>query len=108
MSSVRAVTHISTAHRQKEGGGFIVRRPFPTQGLDHLDPLLMLDELGPITYGPSTGKTRSSSRFQRTTTDSPQPRSPSAPPDPDPVGRTRGPPAATARPCTGWGTPRRP
>jgi hypothetical protein len=52
MSSLRPVTHVSTAHRQKEGGGFIVRRPFPTQGLDHLDPLLMLDELGPIVYGP--------------------------------------------------------
>lgn len=52
MPAQRAVTHVSTAHRQKEGGGFIVRRPFPTQGLDHLDPLLMLDELGPIVYGP--------------------------------------------------------
>jgi redox-sensitive bicupin YhaK (pirin superfamily) len=52
MTALRPVTHISTAHRQKEGGGFLVRRPFPTQGLDHLDPLLMLDELGPIVYGP--------------------------------------------------------
>ena len=48
----RSVQHLVTAHRQKEGGGFEVRRPFPTGGLEHLDPLLMLDEMGPVTYGP--------------------------------------------------------
>jgi hypothetical protein len=48
----RSVSRLVTAHQQREGGGFIVRRPFPTHGLDQLDPLLMLDELGPVTYGP--------------------------------------------------------
>lgn len=52
MSTIRDVTRIVTAHRQTEGGGFIVRRPLPTAGLDHLDPFLLIDELGPITYGP--------------------------------------------------------
>ncbi|HYH97590.1 pirin family protein [Hyalangium sp.] len=48
----RSVSHIITAHRQREGAGFIVRRPFPTHGLDMVDPFLMLDELGPIDYAP--------------------------------------------------------
>lgn len=50
--TVRPVLHVVTAHQQREGGGFVVRRPFPTRGLDHFDPLLMLDEMGPVTYGP--------------------------------------------------------
>jgi redox-sensitive bicupin YhaK (pirin superfamily) len=50
--SVRPVVQVVTAHQQREGGGFVVRRPFPTRGLDHFDPLLMLDEMGPVTYGP--------------------------------------------------------
>ena len=48
----RKVTRVSTAHSQREGGGFIVRRPFPSRDLDRVDPFLMLDELGPVTYGP--------------------------------------------------------
>lgn len=50
--SIREVEKIVTAHRQKEGAGFIVRRPIPTQGLSHLDPFLLLDEMGPADYGP--------------------------------------------------------
>lgn len=49
---VRPVDTVITAHHQREGGGFIVRRPFPTAGLDMIDPFLMLDELGPVSYGP--------------------------------------------------------
>jgi redox-sensitive bicupin YhaK (pirin superfamily) len=30
----------------------MVRRPEPTTGLDQVDPFLMLDEVGPVTYGP--------------------------------------------------------
>ena len=30
----------------------IVTRPFPTPRLDHLDPFLLLDRMGPITHGP--------------------------------------------------------
>lgn len=48
----RRVKAVVTAHRQTEGGGFIVRRPLPSQDLDLLDPFLLLDEMGPITYAP--------------------------------------------------------
>lgn len=30
----------------------MVRRPVPTMGLDQVDPFLMLDEVGPVDYGP--------------------------------------------------------
>lgn len=49
---LRPVTQVITAHRQREGAGFIVRRPFPTPGLGLVDPFLMLDEMGPIDYAP--------------------------------------------------------
>ena len=29
-----------------------MRRPFPTTSLDHIDPFLLLDEMGPVEYGP--------------------------------------------------------
>ncbi len=48
----RDVTRIVNSHRQTEGGGFIVRRPVPTAGLPLVDPFLLIDELGPIVYGP--------------------------------------------------------
>lgn len=50
--SLRPVDQVVTAHRQREGGGFIVRRPFPTQGLGMVDPFLLLDEMGPVEYAP--------------------------------------------------------
>ena len=50
--NARQVGKIVTAHRQREGGGFIVRRPFPSGGLRHADPFLLLDEMGPVDYGP--------------------------------------------------------
>ncbi len=52
----RPITRVSTAHRQREGGGFIVRRPFPSRGIESVDPFLMLDEMGPATYGPGEAK----------------------------------------------------
>ncbi|MDQ3738924.1 MAG: pirin family protein [Actinomycetota bacterium] len=48
----RPVISVVEAHRQTEGGGFVVRRPFPTAGIDNLDPFLLLDEMGPADYGP--------------------------------------------------------
>jgi len=48
----RKVEKVITAHRQLEGGGFVVRRPFPTGGLDLVDPFLLLDEMGPADYAP--------------------------------------------------------
>ena len=50
--AVRAVARVVTAHSQTEGGGFIVRRPLPSAGLTHADPFLLIDEMGPVTYGP--------------------------------------------------------
>jgi hypothetical protein len=35
-----------------EGAGFLVHRPFPTSVLDHFDPFLLLDEMGPMDLGP--------------------------------------------------------
>lgn len=49
---MRAVVEVVQAHRTVEGGGFVVRRPFPTAALDHIDPFLLLDEMGPVEYGP--------------------------------------------------------
>ncbi len=34
----------------------VVTRPFPTARLDHLDPFLLLDRLGPVTHGPGEAK----------------------------------------------------
>lgn len=48
----RDVVRVVTAHHQREGGGFLVRRPFPTRGFDYADPFLMLDEMGPVEYAP--------------------------------------------------------
>lgn len=48
----RAVRRIIESHRQHEGAGFIVRRPIPTMGVEQIDPFLLLDEMGPITYAP--------------------------------------------------------
>lgn len=51
-TTIRNVQQIVTAHRQREGAGFIVRRPFPTPELPLLDPFLLIDEMGPADYGP--------------------------------------------------------
>jgi redox-sensitive bicupin YhaK (pirin superfamily) len=37
---------------QLEGGGFEVRRPFPTAALPQVDPFLLLDHMGPMDFGP--------------------------------------------------------
>jgi redox-sensitive bicupin YhaK (pirin superfamily) len=50
--TLREATRIVTAHKQREGGGFIVRRPVPTLGMDQVDPFLLIDEMGPVEYGP--------------------------------------------------------
>ncbi|MFT3712802.1 MAG: pirin family protein [Archangium sp.] len=46
----REVQRLVPAHKQLEGGGFVVRRPFPTPGLQQVDPFLLLDEMGPVEY----------------------------------------------------------
>jgi redox-sensitive bicupin YhaK (pirin superfamily) len=50
--TARSVTRVTTAHRQLEGAGFVVRRPFPSAALAMCDPFLLLDELGPVDYQP--------------------------------------------------------
>jgi redox-sensitive bicupin YhaK (pirin superfamily) len=50
--SERKLLGVMPSQRQKEGGGFIVRRPFPTQALSHIDPFLLIDEMGPADYAP--------------------------------------------------------
>ncbi|HEY0469972.1 MAG TPA: pirin family protein, partial [Polyangiaceae bacterium] len=52
MSGVREVSRVVTAHRQEEGAGFVVRRPLPSMSLTVADPFLLIDEMGPVDYGP--------------------------------------------------------
>ena len=48
----RSLNMIIDAERTVEGGGFVVRRPFPTARISHIDPFLLLDEMGPVEYAP--------------------------------------------------------
>jgi redox-sensitive bicupin YhaK (pirin superfamily) len=54
--TVRPVVQIATAARAFEGAGFPVRRPFADVDLARTDPFLLLDEMGPIDYGPGEAK----------------------------------------------------
>jgi redox-sensitive bicupin YhaK (pirin superfamily) len=49
---IRSIQRVVDSVRTIEGGGFAVRRPFPTAALPDLDPFLLLDHLGPTDYGP--------------------------------------------------------
>ena len=49
---LRPVERVTTARRQREGGGFTVRRPLPAAGVRTVDPILMIDEMGPADYAP--------------------------------------------------------
>ena len=48
----RPVARLVNAVSTVEGGGFPVRRPFPTQGFSHFDPFLLIDHLGPVQWPP--------------------------------------------------------
>ncbi len=50
--SAREVAEVIVAERHVEGGGFTVRRPFPTAGVSLVDPFLLIDEMGPVDYAP--------------------------------------------------------
>jgi redox-sensitive bicupin YhaK (pirin superfamily) len=52
----RSVLAVIPATETLEGAGFRVRRPFPTRPLDHLDPFLLLDEMGPMDHAPGEAK----------------------------------------------------
>jgi len=49
---IRETEKLVASQRQLEGAGFIVRRPLPGPGLPALDPFLLIDEMGPVEYGP--------------------------------------------------------
>ena len=56
-STPRPVAEVVTAHRQVEGGGFSVRRPFPGGlSMTASDPFLLLDHVGPQFNGPGEAK----------------------------------------------------
>src|SRR5271170_7372964 len=50
--SQRKVSLVLPAQDFVEGGGFLVHRPFPVQGVLQVDPFLLIDELGPVQYAP--------------------------------------------------------
>src|SRR5688572_25409531 len=52
----RPVTQVVTAHKQLEGAGFEVRRPFPSPDFRGADPFLLLDHLGAVEYAPGEAK----------------------------------------------------
>ncbi|MGZ3499263.1 MAG: pirin family protein [Vulcanimicrobiaceae bacterium] len=52
MSQSVTAIRVVPAQRVVEGGGFVVHRPFPVQGLSYFDPILLIDEMGPVEYGP--------------------------------------------------------
>ncbi len=47
---MRSVVEIVPTHIVREGGGFMVRRPFRMGRV--LSPFLLIDEMGPVDYGP--------------------------------------------------------
>lgn len=51
----RPVEIVLDSVRTLEGGGFPVRRSFPTPRFSYIDPFLLLDHLGPVTWGPGEG-----------------------------------------------------
>lgn len=52
----RDVSKVVTAHKQLEGEGFQVRRPFPGLALAAADPFLLLDQMGEVEYAPGEAK----------------------------------------------------
>ncbi len=49
---IRSIKQVVSARTQLEGGGFQVRRPLPAPGVRQVDPILMIDEMGPVDYRP--------------------------------------------------------
>ncbi len=52
----RTVAGIVNSIETLEGGGFLVRRPFPTPAFSEFDPFLLLDEMGPMETRPGEAK----------------------------------------------------
>jgi redox-sensitive bicupin YhaK (pirin superfamily) len=53
---MRKIQRLIKSIQAHEGAGFVVNRPFPVAGLCGIDPFLLIDELGPIHYGPGEAK----------------------------------------------------
>src|SRR4026209_681517 len=53
---IRSVKNVIPAVATLDGAGFLVHRAFPTPSLDHFDPFLLLDEMGPSDLGPGEAK----------------------------------------------------
>jgi redox-sensitive bicupin YhaK (pirin superfamily) len=56
MSKPRRVRKVIPSIETLEGAGFLVHRPFPAPGLDHFDPFLLLDEMGPSDLAPGEAR----------------------------------------------------
>jgi len=54
--ATRTVAGIVNSIETLEGGGFLVRRPFPKASFSDFDPFLLLDEMGPIEVAPGEAK----------------------------------------------------
>lgn len=54
--SERTVAGIVNSIETLEGGGFLVRRPFPKPAFSEFDPFLLLDEMGPMEVAPGEAK----------------------------------------------------
>jgi quercetin 2,3-dioxygenase len=52
----RTVARIVNSIETLEGGGFLVRRPFPKASFSEFDPFLLLDEMGPMELGAGQAK----------------------------------------------------
>jgi len=52
----RTVAGIVNSIETLEGGGFLVRRPFPKPSFSDFDPFLLLDEMGPMDVAPGEAK----------------------------------------------------
>jgi len=52
----RGLLGVVDGERTVEGGGFVVTRPFPTRLIDHFDPFLLLDQMGPVEVPPGQAK----------------------------------------------------
>ncbi len=52
----RTVAGVVNSIETLEGGGFLVRRPFPKPAFSEFDPFLLLDEMGPMELAPGEAK----------------------------------------------------
>lgn len=52
----RSVAGLVNSIETLEGGGFLVRRPFPQASFSEFDPFLLLDEMGPMDVAPGDAK----------------------------------------------------